>query len=225
MKRFAIFLVSALALQGCHMLASLSTVQADEMPASSRQVGTHPGGIGTPAYHGTLVPKAGHELALFAMGCFWGSEGTYRKVHGVTATAVGFSGGTTANPSYEQVCTGATHHAETVLVEYDPKQVTYGQLLEVFWASHDPSEFNRQGPDIGEQYRSVIFFRSPQQKLLAQQTLAREQKTMDQKIVTQIIPAGPFYLAEDYHQQYDEKTGRNTCPPPRRAVNGVKMRG
>jgi peptide-methionine (S)-S-oxide reductase len=188
-------------------------------------VGTHPGGIGTPNYRGMFVPKGHDQIAMFAMGCFWGSEATFRKVKGVVATAVGFSGGITPNPSYELVCTGRTHHAETVAVEFDPSVVTYAQLLEVFWASHDPTTLNQQGPDVGEQYRSEIFYFTPEQRDLAITTGRKEQALIGEKIVTKVAPAGAFYLAEGYHQQYDEKTGRDTCPPARRQVRGVKMGG
>ena len=188
-------------------------------------VGAHPGGVLTSEYKGKLVPQKGDELAMFALGCFWGSEYTFRRVPGVVATAVGFSGGTTTNPSYEQVCNGDTRHAETVLVEYDPKKITYRQLLEVFWASHDPTTLNQQGPDFGDQYRSAIFAFTPGQKALAEETRNAEQKITRGKIVTQIQMAGPFYPAELYHQQYVVKTGHNSCPPPRRAIKGVKLGG
>lgn len=219
-----LFALALAGLQGCALETSISSgPSGGTAPASS--VGIHPGGILTSSYHGTLTPKPGDELAMFAMGCFWGSEATYRKVKGVTATAVGFSGGTTVNPTYDQVCTGSTHHAESVLVEFDPKKVTYSQLLEVFWASHDPTTVDQQGPDYGEQYRSAIYYFSPEQKTLAEQTLAKEQKTTEGKIVTQIKAAGPFYAAELYHQQYAAKTGHDACPPPRRKVHGVGMGG
>jgi peptide-methionine (S)-S-oxide reductase len=217
----AIGLVGLIALTGCSVAAPLM----GEGPVKPTGVGTHPGGIGLPGYKGQLIPKGRDQIAMFAMGCFWGSEGTYRKVNGVVATAVGFSGGNVANPSYELVCTGKTHHAETVLVEFDPYQVSYSQLLEVFWASHDPTTLDQQGPDVGEQYRSAIFFRSPDQQQAAIATLKKEQASLHEKIVTQVVPAGPFYLAETYHQQYAEKTGRDACPPPRRTARGVNIKG
>jgi peptide-methionine (S)-S-oxide reductase len=176
-------------------------------------VGTQPGhaGKGTP-----LTPETGHQLAAFAEGCFWGSEDTFRHVAGVTATAVGYSGGTTQNPSYEDVCSHTTAHAETVLVEFDPAKVTYAQLLRTFWDSHDPTTMNRQGPDYGDQYRSAIFTFSPEEDVAARASMAAEQKSYKTPIVTQIQPAGVFWKAEEYHQQYDEKTGRHSCPIPNR---------
>jgi peptide-methionine (S)-S-oxide reductase len=176
-------------------------------------VGTNPGGAaaGTP-----LVPRAGDELAAFAEGCFWGSEDTFRHVSGVVATAVGYSGGRTTNPSYEDVCTHTTGHAETVLVEFDPKKVTYTQLLRVFWDSHDPTTPNQQGPDIGDQYRSAIFTFTPLQDAAARASMAAEQPQYKSKITTEITPMGRFWKAEGYHQQYDEHTGRHSCPIPAR---------
>ena len=177
------------------------------------RVGTNPGhvGQGTP-----LVPAPGHQLAAFAEGCFWGSEDTFRHVAGVTATAVGYTGGHTKNPTYDAVCTHTTGHAETVLVEFDPKKVSYQQLLQVFWDSHDPTTQNRQGPDVGDQYRSAIFTFSDAEAKMARESMAQEQKKLDRPVTTEIRPIGPFYLAEKYHQQYDEKTGRHSCPLPRR---------
>jgi peptide-methionine (S)-S-oxide reductase len=162
------------------------------------------------------VAAQGHELAAFAEGCFWGSENTFRHVDGVVATAVGFSGGHTKSPSYPDVCSHTTGHAETVLVEFDPARVTYAKLLRAFWDSHDPTTMNRQGPDVGDQYRSEIFTFTPEQDRDARASLAEEQKTYDRPIATRIDPMGPFYIAEDYHQQYDEKAGYESCPIPRR---------
>ena len=174
-------------------------------------VGVNPGGAGA----GTpLVPRAGDELAAFAEGCFWGSEDTFRHVSGVVATAVGYTGGHTSNPSYEDVCTHTTGHAETVLVEFDPKKVTYAQLLRVFWDSHDPTTPNQQGPDIGDQYRSAIFTFSPAEDAAARAARAAEQSQYKTKITTVIEPIGRFWKAEGYHQQYDERTGRHSCPLP-----------
>jgi peptide-methionine (S)-S-oxide reductase len=184
-----------------------------EFAVQKTNVGTNPGhaGNGTP-----LVAAQGHALAAFAEGCFWGSENTFRHVDGVVATAVGFSGGHTKSPSYEDVCSHTTGHAETVLVEYDPARVTYAKLLRAFWDTHDPTTMNRQGPDVGDQYRSEIFTFSPDQDRDARASLADEQKSYDRTIATRIEPMGPFYIAEDYHQQYDEKSGRESCPLPRR---------
>jgi len=178
------------------------------------RVGTDPGhaGQGTP-----LVASDGHQLAAFAEGCFWGSEDTFRQVPGVVATAVGYTGGHTVKPSYEDVSSHTTGHAETVLVEFDPSKVSYPELLRTFWESHDPTTLNRQGPDVGDQYRSAIFTFSDEQRTTVLASMADEQKRHDRKITTEVSPIGRFYKAEGYHQQYDEKTGRHSCPLPRRA--------
>ncbi len=153
------------------------------------------------------------EKATFAAGCFWGVEATFRRLPGVTATRVGYIGGKTANPTYEDVCTNDTGHAEAVDITYDPAKVSYDQLLSVFWENHDPTTLNRQGPDWGTQYRSAIFYHSPEQ----QETAESSKQAIDQskrfrnKVVTQIVPATAFYEAEDYHQQYLEKRGAATC--------------
>jgi peptide-methionine (S)-S-oxide reductase len=153
------------------------------------------------------------EKATFGAGCFWGVEETLRKVKGVTATAVGYTGGDLANPTYEDVCTDRTGHAEVVQVEYDPAQVSYDQLLDVFWSNHDPTTLNRQGPDVGTQYRSVVFYHTPAQKTAAEASRDRQQKSgrFRRPIVTEIAPAGPFYRAEEYHQRYLEKRGAPSC--------------
>ena len=151
--------------------------------------------------------------ASFAAGCFWGVEAAFRQIEGVLATAVGYEGGRTKNPSYEDVCTGTTGHAETVEVDYDPSKVSYENLLDVFWDNHDPTTLNRQGPDVGEQYRSVIFFHDPEQKAAATKSKDAREKSGKYRrpIVTSIEPAAPFYRAEDYHQQYLEKRGLAHC--------------
>ena len=153
------------------------------------------------------------DKATFAAGCFWGVEAAFRQTKGVKATAVGYTGGTTKNPTYEQVCTDTTGHAEAVEVEYDPAEVSYDQLLSVFWENHDPTQMNRQGPDYGSQYRSAIFFRTPEQHAAA--TAAKERLERGGKfkrpIATQIVPATEFYRAEEYHQQYLEKRGQASC--------------
>jgi peptide-methionine (S)-S-oxide reductase len=151
--------------------------------------------------------------ATFAAGCFWGVEATFRQLPGVTSTRVGYTGGRLADPTYQDVCSDSTGHAEAVEVEYDPAKLSYDKLLEVFWENHDPTQLNRQGPDWGTQYRSAIFFHDPQQQAAA---LASKEKLgksgrYSKPIVTQIIPAMTFYPAEDYHQQYLEKRGLATC--------------
>jgi peptide-methionine (S)-S-oxide reductase len=151
--------------------------------------------------------------ATFGAGCFWGVEAAFRRIDGVTATSVGYSGGTFERPTYEDVCTGQTGHAEVVQVEYDPDRVTYDQLLEVFWGSHDPTTPNRQGPDVGTQYRSAIFFHDADQETAARaskEKLAGSGR-FPREIVTEITPASTFFLAEDYHQQYLEKRGQASC--------------
>jgi peptide-methionine (S)-S-oxide reductase len=151
--------------------------------------------------------------ALFGAGCFWGVEAAFRQVDGVLATAVGYSGGRRENPTYEDVCSGRTGHAEVVEVEYDPSKVTYEQLLDVFWENHDPTTLNRQGPDVGEQYRSAVFFLAPEQEAAARASKERLEKSGRYKrpIVTEITPASKFYRAEEYHQRYLEKHGLAHC--------------
>ncbi len=153
------------------------------------------------------------ETATFAAGCFWGVEASFRQIKGVISTRVGYEGGTFENPTYKDVCTDRTGHAEAVEVKYDPARVSYEQLLKVFWENHDPTTRNRQGPDIGSQYRSVIFYHTPEQQAAA--LASKEQLTQAGKyrrpIVTEIVPASTFYVAEDYHQQYLEKRGLSTC--------------
>ncbi len=153
------------------------------------------------------------KKATFGAGCFWGVEAEFRSVPGVIEAIVGYSGGHTVNPTYKQVCTGQTGHAEVVEVEYDPSKVSYGQLLDVFWSSHDPTQLNRQGPDFGTQYRSVIFYHDEEQKAEAEASKARldASGSFRRPIVTQIVPAVPFYRAEEYHQRYFEKQGRASC--------------
>lgn len=153
------------------------------------------------------------QKATFGAGCFWGVEAAFRQVEGVTATRVGYTGGNLANPSYRQVCAGTTGHAEAVEVEYDPSKVSYEGLLEVFWENHDPTTLNRQGPDIGTQYRSAIFFHTPEQEAAAMASKERLESNgrYQRPIVTEITPASEFYTAEDYHQQYFEKQGLSHC--------------
>jgi peptide-methionine (S)-S-oxide reductase len=153
------------------------------------------------------------EKATFGAGCFWGIETAFRQIDGVISTTVGYSGGRTANPTYRDVCSDETGHAEVVEVEFDPAKVRYEQLLDVFWENHDPTTLNRQGPDVGSQYRSAIFFHSPAQEAAARASKARLEaaKRFRRPIVTQIEPAATFYRAEDYHQQYLEKRGLASC--------------
>lgn len=153
------------------------------------------------------------EKATFGAGCFWGVEAAFRKVPGVLTTRVGYLGGTLVNPTYQDVCSGNTGHAEVVEVTYDPEQVTYEELLAVFWDHHNPTTLNRQGPDVGTQYRSAIFFRTPEQEAAALASRARLDASGRYKnpVVTEITPATEFYRAEDYHQQYLEKRGRSSC--------------
>ncbi len=153
------------------------------------------------------------EKATFGAGCFWGVEATFRQIPGVKATAVGYMGGTLRNPTYQDVCTDRTGHAEVVQVEFDPGEVSYDELLKVFWENHDPTQLNRQGPDVGTQYRSVIFYHSPEQKAAAELSKEERQKsgTYQHPIVTQIVPATEFWRAEEYHQQYLEKRGLASC--------------
>ena len=153
------------------------------------------------------------EKATFGAGCFWGVESTFRSIEGVTDAAVGYAGGTKENPTYEDVCTDETGHAEVVQVEFDPAVVSYEKLLEVFWASHNPTTLNRQGPDIGTQYRSVIFYHSPEQRVVAEASKTALDKSgkFRSPIVTKIEPAPKFYRAEEYHQRYLEKRGQSHC--------------
>jgi peptide-methionine (S)-S-oxide reductase len=151
--------------------------------------------------------------ATFAAGCFWGVEDAFRGVDGVISTTVGYTGGTTKSPTYKEVCTGRTGHAEAVEVEFDPGKISYLELLAIFWKSHDPTTPNRQGPDVGTQYRSAIFYHDPQQEEEARSSKAELEKkgVFKRPIVTEITAASEFYRAEDYHQQYFEKQGVKSC--------------
>lgn len=147
--------------------------------------------------------------ATFGAGCFWGVEAAFRRIEGVTSTSVGYCGGSLENPTYRDVCSGTTGHAEVVQVEFDSKIVSFDELLEVFWASHDPTTLNRQGPDVGTQYRSAIFFHSPEQEKSAKVSEEHQNKSerFENSIVTEIVSGTTFYRAEEYHQQYFEKQG------------------
>jgi peptide-methionine (S)-S-oxide reductase len=218
MRHLLISMTVLLAAVGCqHSTASdeqtgrppAAPANALSAAAAAPKVGTDPGhvGRGTP-----LTPQPGHELAAFAGGCFWGTEDAFRHVPGVTATAVGYEDGHIPDPTYERVCEHDTGYAETVLMEFDPQRVTYDRLLDIFFEIHDPTTMNRQGPDEGDQYRSAIFTMSPAQDQAAHAAVARAQKKLSDKIVTQISALKPFYRAEDYHQQYAERTGSHGCP-------------
>lgn len=151
--------------------------------------------------------------ATFAAGCFWGVEAAFREVEGVVSTSVGYTGGSTEDPTYEEVCTDRTGHAEAVEVVYDPEFVTYDELLDIFWSIHDPTTKNRQGPDVGSQYRSAIFYYDPEQEEKARAKMERFQRSglYRGEIVTEIVPASKFYRAEEYHQRYFEKHGLRGC--------------
>jgi len=153
------------------------------------------------------------EIATFGAGCFWGVEAAFRRVPGVLDAVSGYSGGHTENPSYKDVCSDRTGHAEVVQVTFDPSKVTYEQLLDIFWKIHDPTQVNRQGPDFGTQYRTAIFYRSPEQEAAARkskQALEASGK-LRRPIATEITPAGPFWRAEEYHQRYLERRGAESC--------------
>ena len=156
------------------------------------------------------------ESAMFGAGCFWGVEAAFQQIKGVQSTAVGYAGGKTENPTYQDVCTNATGHAEVVFVEFDPEQVSYSELLDVFWNCHNPTTLNRQGPDVGSQYRSAIFYTNDEQKRLAAESKRRldESGKYPRPIVTEIASAPAFYRGEEYHQQYLEKRGQASCHLP-----------
>ena len=165
------------------------------------------------------------EKATFAGGCFWQTEAEFRMIEGVTGTTVGYTGGHVDNPSYRDVCGGRTGHAESIEIEFDPAKVTYEHLLDAFFATHDPTTLNRQGPDVGHQYRSAVFYHSPEQKAAVEAHVARVQTVLDQrplfkkKVVTEIVPAVTFWPAEDYHQRYLEKRGMASCRIPGQEVS------
>jgi peptide-methionine (S)-S-oxide reductase len=203
---------------------SLFGFHKTQMVTADQALPGRPTQMPVPSQHevlgGPLRPPypAGTEVAEFALGCFWGAERTFWQTPGVVSTAVGYEGGFTPNPTYEEVCSGRTGHAEAVRVVYDPGRVSYQDLLKIFWESHNPTQGMRQGNDIGSQYRSVIFFSSPGQRAAAEESLAAYQKNLTEagygEITTEIAPAGEFYFAEDYHQQYlsDAKNPNGYCP-------------
>jgi peptide-methionine (S)-S-oxide reductase len=186
--------------------------------------------IVTPGMHTILdTPLAGPwpdgtKTAIFGLGCFWGAEKAFWQLPGVVTTAVGYAGGSTPNPTYDEACTGKTGHAEVVLVAYDPKRISYEQLLKTFWEDHDPTQGMRQGNDMGTQYRSIILTADDEQRAEAEATRDAYQAKLSAagygEITTEIAPAGPFYYAEDYHQQYLDKNPRGYCPNHR---TGVKL--
>ena len=168
------------------------------------------------AVAGTALAEEGlvkTEKATFAAGCFWGVESAFRQIPGVVETQVGYTGGKTANPTYKEVCTDQTGHAEAIEIAFDPAKVSYQTLVEFFFKMHDPTQVNRQGPDFGTQYRSVIFYHSPEQRAVAEEVRAALEKSGKHKkpIATQIVPAEPFYRAEEYHQRYFEKNSGPSC--------------
>tara|TARA_B100000315_G_scaffold185427_1_gene174557 strand:- start:2707 stop:3228 length:522 start_codon:yes stop_codon:yes gene_type:complete len=160
---------------------------------------------------GTFKDIIQMEKATFGAGCFWGIEHAFRKVEGVVEAPVGYAGGTTAEPTYEQVCSGTTGHAEVVQVEFNPDKVSYEELLEVFWTIHDPTTLNRQGPDIGTQYRSAIYYHSLEQEQAAKDSIAALENgnRFRNPVVTELAPIDTFYMGEDYHQRYFEKQGQH----------------
>jgi peptide-methionine (S)-S-oxide reductase len=170
----------------------------------------------TTAIAGTALAEEGTmktEKATFAAGCFWGVESAFRQVNGVIDTQVGYTGGKTADPTYEEVCTGTTGHAEAIEITFDSAKVSYETLLGLFWGMHDPTQVNRQGPNVGTQYRSAVFYHSPEQKSAAEAAKAALNKSGKyiKSVATQILPAAPFYRAEEYHQRYFEKNGGPAC--------------
>ncbi len=212
-------LAAVVALSACRGAGTTATPEPEPRPSSTttsvgarRPVGTDPGraGRGTP-----LAPRDGNALAAFAAGCFWGVEDTFRQVPGVVATAVGYTGGHTEDPTYEIVCAHKSGHAETVLIEFDPKRVSFATLVNVFFKNHDPTTMNRQGPDVGDQYRSAIFTFDAEQESIVRAAMAREDAARNKKVATVVSPIARFWIAEGYHQQYDEKTGTHSCPSPK----------
>lgn len=182
------------------------------------KAGNRPGGV-TAEAQTELKPQPGDRLAAFSAGCFWGVEGWFRKVPGVVATATGYAGGHTKNPTYEEVCSHTTGHAETVLVEYDPKRVSYAKLLDLFWSIHDPMQVGGQGPDVGDSYRSAIWTYGGDDQKAALASLKAQETKEGERFTTTVAPAPTFWLAEEYHQQFSEKTGHDACPAPRLSVN------
>ncbi len=216
LKLSAAVFVSLLAIGGMYFLSS---ARSTTEPTYSAAVKAAYGGASPTAAPGSNDEeieklKAGKmEKATFAAGCFWGVEETFRQVKGVVATEVGYAGGHTDNPTYKDVCSDTTGHAEAVEVTFDPDKVSYNDLLKVFWENHDPTTVNRQGPDRGSQYRSVIFYHNEAQKeaAIASMDSLNSSAAFNRPIVTEIVPAGTFWRAEEYHQRYLEKHGLSSC--------------
>ena len=213
MKAFALVVIGAILL----VLAAggfMATGDDEKKGAVKKMtVGTKPGDIGKRADIDKAAAERGHELATFAAGCFWGVEERFRQIPGVTATAVGYTDGRTKNPTYKQVCYENTGHAEAVLLEFDPKVVSYEELVDIFYKNHNPCTLNSQGPDFGDQYRSAIYFRNAKQEATARAVTKKlNESKFGGKIVTQIAGASTFYMAEEYHQQYCAKNGIAACP-------------
>jgi peptide-methionine (S)-S-oxide reductase len=209
------FSVAALAVVSLSFCALLTNCSFAEMPGRDMKQAaaidlTKPGS--------STIEEKGKKLerALFAGGCFWGTQYSFQNEPGVVKTVVGYTGGKTAKPTYMEVCEHGTGHAETVYVEFDPAKLSYRKLVDFFWTIHDPTTKDRQGPDFGDQYRSAIFYTSPEQKATAEASIKDAQASgkFHDKIVTQVAPATVFYPAEEYHQNYDVKHGSLSCPSP-----------
>jgi peptide-methionine (S)-S-oxide reductase len=206
------------------------TAKPDTVPSPAEALAGRPAPIVTPGIHTILgTPLAGPwpdgtKTAIFGLGCFWGAEKAFWSLPGVVTTAVGYAGGSTPNPTYNETCSGKTGHAEVVLVAYDPSRISYEQLLKTFWEDHDPTQGMRQGNDMGTSYRSIILTADDAQRAAAEASRDAYQAKLSaagyKTITTEIVPAGPFYYAEDYHQQYLDKNPRGYCP---NHATGVKL--
>ena len=202
----------------------------ESIPSPAEALAGRPERIMVPGRHTILGTSLagpwpdGTQTGVFGLGCFWGAEKAFWSLPGVVTTAVGFAGGSTPNPTYNETCSGKTGHAEVVLVAYDPTRITYEQLLKTFWEDHDPTQAMRQGNDVGTQYRSIILTTGDEQSAVAEATRDAYQAVLSAKgfgtIMTEIVPAGPFYYAEEYHQQYLDKNPRGYCP---NHATGVKL--
>lgn len=209
----------ALGLLGASLALAIGATSTRTPQQSTMKVGNRPGDIekaGVPADLVKAAKARGHEVATYGGGCFWGTESRFRKTPGVVATAVGYIGGHKDNPTYQEVCLKTTGHAEAVLVEFDPKQITHMELTRRFFGYHNPTQLNRQGPDIGPNYRSHIFTYGEEQEKTVKSVIAEIDASgkLDKPVVTQVSPAVTFWMAEEYHQQYNEKNGFEACPIP-----------